>query len=347
MRAMRIAMLLAAIALAGCGDNILVGSGPDAARSDGGVDAAPVDAFYCAPFGADQLGGPCSLGDPAACGADGVCLQGAIEVVAWPADGYCIRDDGGTTCATDDDCGAGGACIEVADFGPGYRICMAACCDFDTCPAGQACFDTLSGIALSQSACVPGNATARDGDACAGFFDCNEFSQCKNDFEHPGGACERFACTGDADCHGGVCITDDEEPPFAINICVDGCATDADCRRAEGYRCFDPDPQSTTDARYCRHPHVGDPCAAPADCGTGTWECRGTFPGGYCTQTGCETPGSSAGCTPGSLCHDAGEAQHLCVDRCPEVGQQSTCRAGYSCVDVDPGAEVIGGCLPS
>ena len=44
--------------------------------------------------------------------------------------------------------------------------------------------------------------------------------------------------------------------------CVDACTTDADCRQADGYRCFD----GGADGRYCRHPQTGDAC------GQGGWQ---------------------------------------------------------------------------
>jgi hypothetical protein len=266
----------------------------------------------------------------------------------FPPEGYCVRDNGGgTVCAVDADCGLGGVCADIAEFSP-YRMCLAACCMFDACPTHQACWSTFNGVHLDRPACVPGNAAGADGQACAGFYECNELSRCAADFEHPNGDCQTYGCTvgSTAGCHGGdLCIVNDEEPPFTSTICVVGCDTGADCRESEGYVCYDPDLAAAGD-EYCRHPHVGDPCAVAADCGGAPWECLvgAAFPNGYCSQTGCPTPGNDDGCTSGSICSDLGLFD-ACVDRCPTVGTTAGCRAGYTCVDVDPGPSAVGGCV--
>lgn len=336
-----------AAALAACGDNDLGDDAPNIdARQDDATpaDAAPPDALVCS-FAPGALGGACENDDQcdSATSAAGYCFAGPKLPSIFPPEGYCVLDNGGTVCDSDDDCGEGGLCLDSA----GYRFCAPACCEGGACPTHQACWTSFNGFAHDRPACVPGDDTASDGDACDGFYECNEFSQCIVDFEHPGGGCERYGCTvgDDTTCHGGVCVSF-TDTPFTGTLCVDACDVDTDCRNVEGYVCFDPDPVSTTDQKYCRHPHVGDPCLVAADCGTGTWECRtGTFVGGYCTQAGCPTPGTNEGCTQGSACHDLG-SENICVDRCPVVGQTTGCRLGYTCADIDPGAGTVGGCLP-
>jgi hypothetical protein len=336
-----------AFAVAACGDNDLAGSGDDDT-----IDAAPddgstgPDAARCT-FEAGALGGPCSAdvdceSSPGA--ADGRCLEGVMMPTTFAPEGYCILDNkAGNVCAQDADCGAGGLCVFDSTFN--FHFCAPACCDGSACPVHQACWDSFNGSPLDKTACVPGNSTAIDGAPCAGFYECNEFSQCTNDFEHPGGACERYGCTvGDpSTCHGGVCVELVDEP-FNGTICVDQCTTDNDCRFVEGYKCFDRDPASTTDQKYCRHPRVGDACTTAADCGTGTWECRTSgFPGGICTQVGCPTPATNEGCTTYSLCYDTGP-DNICIERCQTVGVTTGCRSGYTCANV--GAENGGGCVP-
>lgn len=360
--------LVCALAMFACGDNDHPGGGdddpiePDAPRPDAEVpDAMPIDAPTC-DFPAGAVGGECVNDDDCdtATNTNGICYAGPKLPSVFPPEGYCSIDNGlGTVCDSDDDCGTGGLCVDSG----GYRYCLPACCtdpnvEGGFCPPNQACFTSFNGFPNDRAACVPGNAQAQDGDPCAGFYECNEYSQCLADFEHPGGLCETYGapppaadCTvGSSDgCHGGTCIAD-PDPPTSTNICVDACDADADCRMAEGYRCYDPDPKSATDVKYCRATHAGDPCETAADCGGGTWVCQTTgFLGGYCTQTGCTTPGDTVEqCTQGSACHDPAVGDNYCADRCEgTAGTQGTCRTGYLCIDVDPTGTTTLACVPA
>lgn len=343
---MRKVLLLAAVAFAGCGDNLQGGPRPDAEPTGPEPDAAPApDAELCEARAFGEIGGPCDAS--ADCGtADSTCYVGEIGAVTFAPEGYCTVDDlsiAAGTCADDGDCPSGTICVAWLDYAP-YKSCLPACaCADDACPDNQACFDSFNGDAgrLDRPACVPGNADAVDGDPCAGFFECDEYSTCFNDVEYPGGSCQRYGCTvgDDSTCNGGRCVVAD--PPAVGTTCVDPCTEDADCREAEGYVCHDDG--------YCRHPHVGDACTDDASCGGGLWTCRTgvTYPGGYCTQTGCPTPGSLEGCTAGAVCHDDPlSATNYCVDRCATIATQSTCRTGYVCTDTDPTGATSGGCTP-
>jgi hypothetical protein len=320
-------------------------SGIDAA---GAVDAGGPDAFLCPANDQDELGGPCDS-EAISCGADGVCLDENLDGPGWAPEGYCIRS-GGDPCAEDTDCGEGGVCATIDDESGAYQACLPACCEGETCPGHQACWDSFNGAPMDRMACVPGDASAEDGGACDGVYQCNESSRCKISIETPGGACETIGCTIGEDATtcsgGGRCHASDEDPPYDTPVCGAPCGGDEDCRQADGYVCFDPDVGVAGD-RYCRHPHVGDACGDAGDCGGGDWECltAGGFTNGYCTQSGCATPGSTAGCSEGAVCVDIG-AENVCADRCPDVGGQSTCRTDYGCADVDPGGGVEGGCLP-
>jgi len=289
-----------------------------------------------------ELGGGCDDNadcDSALGAGDGYCYVGTMGPSTFPTEGYCTVDDGsGTICAVDADCGPAGVC---ADSG-GYRLCLPACDAGGGCPANLACFDSFNGWPLDRAACVPGDATAQDGAACAGFFDCNEASECDLSAEDPGGMCATYGCTvgNDSTCHGGTCIAYSDMPNIGT-LCVDACTTNADCRGADGYVCHDPDGAGSA-AAYCRHPKVGDACATGADCGGGAWTCKDSFPGGYCTLA-CPTPGSSDGCSIGSVCATV-EGSNVCVDRCQNLDTVDTCRSGYTCTAA--GIENGGACLP-
>ncbi|HVV86885.1 MAG TPA: hypothetical protein VHE35_27795 [Kofleriaceae bacterium] len=340
---MRTAALLVCslLGLGACGDNL----GPDSA-----IDAG-IDAPTCVQRPQGQVGGPCTMDaqcESAPGAGDGLCLTAALGGIGWPAGGFCVNkvdlvsQDCSNGCHTDAECGDGNVCVSVE----GCNACVPACCTGDACPSGQVCTDSLIGADLGKSACLPGNDTAVDGATCAGFSDCAVGSICFSDpFEHPGGTCATVGCTvgDDSTCAAGGdghCIN---LPTITTGTgCVDRCANDADCRMADGYRCFD----GGADGKYCRHPETGDACAVDADCGqAGVWQCRtgAAYPGGYCTPIPQCNPTNGAGCTPGSsVCFDpTGPDDPYCVDRCVGTGQ-GTCRPGYTCTQVGNAR----GCVP-
>lgn len=306
--------------------------------------------LVCPPRDFGQIGGPCDSSDD--CGtADSACYVGLMGDTVFAPEGYCMVDDYSLSegvCTTGADCEAGTICVEWLDL-PGYRSCMPACtCTGDGCPEHQACRNSFHGFRLDSAVCTPGRAGALDGEACEGFFDCDEYSSCLDDAEYPGGECERSDCIvgDDTTCNGGHCVVSD--PGFgAATTCVDLCTDDGDCRSGEGYVCYDPDGAGTA-PDFCRHPHVGDPCVSATDCGGGSWSCKtgSGFVDGLCTLTACPTPGSPAGCTDGSVCYDdLLGPENYCVDRCTGGGQGS-CRTGYLCTDTAPGGGVALGCVP-
>jgi hypothetical protein len=311
----------------------------------------PSGCVACAAPAAGEIGGPCvndTECDSAPAAGDGLCLRGAIGARVWPAVGYCTNKVG--VCVEDVDCGAGNVCATLQ----GASLCLRACAVADcVCPGDQLCANTLGSDALDKDACLPGDAAAVDGDPCASFGDCSEGSAClvDGDLEYPGGQCMQVGCTlgNDATCTHGTdskCVDPGLLP--SVTGCVDGCAIDADCRIAEGYRCVDAGGPT---GRFCRHPQVGDACAAVADCGPDvTWSCLigASFLGGMCTLDGaCPTAGSSTGCTSGSsVCTDPAAGSNHCVDACPgPLETRSTCRMTYRCRDVDPGGTTVLGCV--
>lgn len=72
-------------------------------------------------------------------------------------------------------------------------------------------------------------------------------------------------------------------------------------------------------------PEVGDECATSAECGTVGF-CDTSSPGGYCTQTPCETNS----CPDESVCVPFENDQTYCMRRCSNNGD---CRSGYTCRD--------------
>jgi len=379
MSAMRTLSALALVSIfalvAACGDNLSPAQPLDAAADDGAViDSAPIDAIDARAVDASidancparlpgAVGGPCATDaqcDSAPGAADGVCLHGQSGTVVWPTEGYCVNRIDTCTAAN---CGAGNACVTIDDPSGAFRACLPACGTGDcACTNGQLCASSFAGSQLAEgmTACLPGNRSAVDGDACNGFGECAEDSLCLQDpLEYPGGQCHRVACTigtdatcatgGDGHCIDFRLIT----AGFGVaNVCVDACTSDTDCRANDGYKCVDG---GAGVGRFCRHPQAGQACAVDGDCGNPVlWDCKlgVTFPGGQCTPTtGCTTPGDSSACSPGSsVCYDsvlpAIPADNVCVDRCGgPVDTQGGCRAGYLCRDTAPGVPVILGCV--
>ncbi len=344
---------LLAISLCACGDNLKPGGGDDdvdapidAPVVDGPVDA-PIDALSCPQRNPGDAGGACTTDtdcESAAGAADGLCLNNLLDSGAlWPAVGYCVTRLGG--CSMDTECGDGNVCV---DLGGGFRACMAGCsADPCACPDGMICSDGYVNTPVQRMVCVPGNPNAIDGSACTTFGDCDEHSICLDDpFEHPGGQCTELGCTvgNDATCvSGGDGHCANPDLLGGGTACLDRCTTNADCRQADGYVCFDA---GGATGRFCRHPQTGDPCTMDTDCGSATlWECKTgvTFPGGYCTiRQACPTGGTADGCSSGSsVCHDPLVGANFCVDRCTGSGQ-GTCRSGYTCAP--QGA--VRGCVP-
>ena len=353
---MRIAYAFASIALVlgACGDNIKPGSSVDAADPDASVDAIPLDA-NCPARAQGLVGGPCTMDsqcDSATGAGDGICLTASLGGIGWPAIGYCVTDYDG--CTMDSECGSGNVCVTINDPDGAFRACMPACGTGEcACANGQACSNNLSGSAMDKMACIPANPASVDGAPCTGFGECDINSICRNDpAEFPGGQCVQIGCTvgNDATCTSGGdghCTM-----PGFVSVgtgCVDRCNVDADCRVAEGYKCFDA---GGATGKYCRHPQTGDVCTTDTDCGdANVWNCRtgAGFPGGYCTPQAACNPVTGGGCAAGSsVCYDptGGDASDAyCVDRCSGAGQ-GTCRASYTCTQVpNPGGGTIGGCL--
>lgn len=132
------------------------------------------------------------------------------------------------------------------------------------------------------------------------------------------------------------------------NICLDACASNAECRM--GYLCVQVglDPQ-----RVCwpagggsTNPNgnaVGGSCGGDNDCLTGlTCLSFMGWPGGYCTKQFCDPLNNP--CPSGSSCFNFPGSFSICLDDCPNGGTQSDCRPGYYCLG--PTGQP-GGCIPN
>ena len=381
---------LAVLLAIGCGESHITEQDAqivfDATFPDAGTDAGPPPS---------NVGTRCETDDDCAAGG---------------ADSYCEANLGGyctTYCDETVACPSGSVCVAL---GGGLQLCLAECefgADEDQCPAGNGC--SPGGMGLSP-VCLPGCEDASDcatGDECdleSGFagagacFDpsvpvgatcqvreeCGTGADCLTEGFNgwPGGYCAGLSCdpATNTGCTGdGVCA----ETTSGGGLCLDGCASDTDCRTA--YRCrpldrdepdgpkgcfagCTDDSQCTVTTRggvaytcnpgtgYCARPldaaELGDACNADdfRDCRGG--RCIGAsegWPGGMCTYPGCSLSGAtpSATCPTDSVCTDDGGGDPdlgVCVPSCT-VGE-TTCRTGYACVAVSDGS-TEGACRPA
>jgi hypothetical protein len=305
--------------------------GPD----DDAGDASPI---VCEAPAVGAVGGNCVLQsdcDTAPGASDGICLNDQFPPPAtkWPAAGYCTR-----TCSTLAPCPTGSTCLDLSTPTiPNFFACLPDCCEQQTCYGGTLCQETVQGEPLHALACIPGDASGEDGEACSTFADCNEGSICRDDpFVSPGGFCTTVRCTLGSDattCAGGRCVDPDgvggDSP-----LCFPDCEDDTDCRASEGYHCFDG--TALGQGKFCTHAEVGDACSDAAGCGVDPWACPGAgdgLPGGYCTIENCPTPGTTSGCPIFSICFDPGPAVNYCAAFC-DTGDPTSCRTGYTCAQV-------------
>jgi hypothetical protein len=344
-----------------------------------------------APVGAACTGPEDCLGNGCASEADGFPLGYCTQV-------GCDVTMAATSCAP---YGGDGVCIDVGEATP-FTVCLDACdpnAAVSECragyycqpggPAGGVCFpapecgdsviefpeecDPPDGAACDAS-CI-GTGTDPIGADCASAADCAGNACIDEMGAWPMGYCAHGGCDLGADpeaacaAYGGdgICLDVSEDgDPFGV--CLDQCASNADCRT--GYFCqfagggvhicgprppcgdstveypeeCDP-PNGTTCLAGCvgagTQP-VGATCTSAADCaGDGCFSMADGFTGGYCTDIDCDLtadPVTACAAAGGDgYCFDLGEGVGFCLDQC------GSCRPGYSCMSVGGGVRI---CVP-
>ena len=266
---------------------------------------------------------------PSDCDEAEFCAGGSL----FPG-GYCTRE-----CEQDDECPEGSHC------GSGYegsRLCLADCASGAECRAseGHVCddrdFDQID-------ECHPSASGASSvGEACTSLFDCGGGIRglCVNNAARGfrGGYCS-LLCQADTDCTtGSHCDTSN-------GVCMQDCASDAECRVNEGYACGDWDLDSVEECAPAGigTNQVGDACASVNECAGGVTtlcfpEAATLWDGGYCSAR-CL---NDAGCAPGSHCaafDPSPGSPRYCASDCVTDAE---CRvdaagdpAGYVCGDFD------------
>ncbi|MFK7985294.1 MAG: hypothetical protein AB8I08_04615 [Sandaracinaceae bacterium] len=258
-------------------------------------------------------------------------------------------------------CDAGATCLPFRRGG----ICYAGCEDNDDCRDGYDCQTDLN--FPDRQSCQPAFDPADLGQVCsAGRGSCNGFCLSEGQTGWPDSYCVATGCDPDGDstdCPGdGVCIEAGD-----AGVCLDGCATDGDCRG--GYDCRPSnaeDPESAlacvpgcdadlvcgndefecnTGTGLCTEPFVdtslGEPCTPDGDGCTGGRcidEEDDGWPAGMCTFPGCRLRGEGreVDCPTDTACveDNAGDPDlGVCAPSCTDG---TTCRPGYGCLPLDP-----------
>jgi hypothetical protein len=241
--------------------------------------------------------------------------------------GECVPTGSPNLCCSNPDCQPGSECVlgdgqtstcpsgggedggVTSDGGsPMGPTAGAACMDSTMCAPGQSCFDEASGF--------PG-----------GY--CSE--QCNP---------RRFNCGP-----GATCLDNGDEDSLCAALCVDN----GDCRAgylcvrlgAAGERvCWPRLPGGSTNPNGAA---IGAACGDSQDCATDLLciqEDNG-WPNGYCTQALCDEVTNP--CPTGTSCFTFPGSPSVCLQDCPQVGQRSTCRRGYTCSGPAGGAGI---CVP-
>ncbi len=332
----------------------------------------------------DDTGGLClaSCDSDANCREGYTCqdVNGAQACFPAPPDYGTV----GSTCTPDDvgaaaECGEDGACLgEDNGFPGGY--CIGECTGAPSvCPDGTQCVTGFGDGTNNFDLCLDGCSSAadcRDGYACANLDD-DGFGECwptNTEGEAPGAACAADANgMGGKECLGlngqcldpssgidfpevGYCISQCDfagdcidgahctENLFNIPVCLQDCASDADC--GSGLTCQDLNSDGVNEcmpeqevANGSGAP--GDACASTGDCAGGEngfciSEAGNGFPGGYCTV---DCTADEALCVAGSSCAALSDTQSLCLDDCMNT---SDCRGdGYACMDLTNGGVAV------
>ena len=186
------------------------------------------------------------------------------------------------------------------------------------CVRNAGCDDPRSCVQYN-GACGQKGSSFVAGAACDSNSDCGD-GLCGT---WPGGSCFK-SCSTKSDCgSGGTCIRYSDGETQCHEECVPGSNT---CR--SGYSC-----QATTNGGgFCVPAETKDPigasCSSNSECATNV--CA-AWPGGYCSK-GCN---NSTECGAGNTCvTDAINGVDACLVKCSAPGRQSTCRAGYTCIEL-------------
>jgi hypothetical protein len=250
--------------------------------------------------------------------------------------------DGGTFCANDCQCSGIFVCNGGICGPPSLPGQSNICCTNPNCQPGTMCIEPNGTTFICDAIPTPVGAPCN-----AGTMSCGSFGQCIDPmFGFPGGYCTQDCSMGGQPCPGGSTCRDTGGggPGFPSQICLETCNTGRDCRM--GYNCVQ---LGITPPRVCwpsspvsMNPmgaQIGSPCMVDNDCKAGTTCLQeqnmgpmSSWQGGYCTVINCDPQTNPCPAGSNSECLQFPGLYSLCLETCPQGGNQSTCRSGYYCL---------------
>lgn len=363
----------------GCGDDDHGGGADDGGRStDNAVAPASCDpgkVAACTGTG-DCAGTQVCLanGRYGACDCSGGAPRGDGGSAISGRDGSASNPSGptacGTACTSDTDCG-GGVCVEEQKGSSDIQGLGAL--PFSLFPGGM-CSQTPLAEYQSSQACDPTVEGTAQGCGSCGVCTPVVFA------DAVATVC-REKCTPSATASG--CSRPEYTCSFGLGACVEGCASDEECRvytrdtDSDGLgdmSFYDATSMAhcNTTTRRCQvtgkaGAQAGDPCMRDDDCeadGFCLTADRGdfdpAFSGGYCSKTGCKVAGlACAGqgqCAEprswdpsqalGTLCvHGCQQGMEMPAEQFGAMGHGAGCRAGYMCL-WNGANDTNGTCIP-
>lgn len=296
--------------------------------------------FHCSVTGC-AIGSTCNEETGACDDNNAGCTQCCADgEVCNPILGQCVADLCRTTPSKGDrtkpllcDCGPTQVCNPVDG----------ACLDLPSrcgaCESNQYC-DDKSGHCIDIRPVQP--VKGEVGAACKKPSDCSRsgaYAFCIEDDglfgEMPDGMCS--ASCDQVGCPAGAACVD-----VGLEICLDVCLDDSECR--EGYGCQSL--SSDDPKRYCfpeggggsecsgaECAPVGEGCSEDDDCEAGAI-CQRSLPGGYCVKSNCDPQTECRGGADGCECltNDSCSGSTIGLAMCNFFEQD--CRPGYACIQV-------------
>lgn len=250
----------------------------------------------------------------------------------------------GSPCVSDDDCGGAGLCLTTHSTIGALPGGMCSVHSSQTCRPIDAAFIITHPEAYAFARCLS-DAECRAGYVCAADGLCVPEAAIRECRGRLGAACTSASdCGKETGCYtahpllgdlpGGYCVREEwgldcsDEGVGDLNdvLILKRCASDDDCRVAEGYGC-DAGTRACLPVERpgCRVP-LGQACTSDSDCGEGRCLNRSgdaALPGGYCVGTI-----GFAGCVIGDGVSQNVGATALLFQGCRT---DSECREGYAC----------------
>jgi hypothetical protein len=165
-----------------------------------------------------------------------LCADGSVCTPLRNGSAVCFTGGAGSErdeCVFNTDCAPGLLCFGTS----AEAYCLSACHELDpACGPDQICRTRSSGKGYCRDALgAPCEASAD----CAGSLGCTTEELDTGEQElFPSGYCALFDCETNSDCPGDSVCRPLGAGDSARRLCLDVCASDADCRFHQGYRCL-------------------------------------------------------------------------------------------------------------